>query len=82
MQEKFKDNNCADWLVFSSEVNFHINDKVKKHKLTYWVLRTHMKLISICKVPNSDVFCPISKKAIYGLFFAAPTVNGGNITSC
>ena len=72
-----KDDGFDNRLVFSDEAAFHVNGKVDKHNTRIWgTVNPHEILEHQQDSPKANVFCDMSKKAVYGPFFEGATVNG------
>ena len=78
MQEKLEDDGFDDRLVFSDEATFHVNGKVNKHNTRIWGTENPHEILEYQRdSPKVNVFCAVSKKAVYGpFFFEGATVNG------
>ena len=74
MQAMLEEDGFDDRLVFSDEATFHLIGKVNKHNTRIWgTEHRHLTLEHVRDSPKVNVFCAISKKRVYGLFFFEET---------
>lgn len=79
LQQKVSlDEGFLEKIIFSDEATFHISGKVNRHNVRVWGSENpHAYVEHVRDSPKVNVFCAISREAVYGpFFFAETTVNG------
>ena len=79
-QQRLEEDGCAEKLVFSDEVMFHVCGKVNHHNVRIWGTENpHAMMEHIHDLPKMNVLFAVSSCKVYGPFsFVEPTVTGIN----
>lgn len=74
------DANFMDRVVFSDESTFHLSGHVNTHNVRIWGSENPHEMVQIQRdSPKVNVFCAISRRKVYGLFFFdGPSVTGAS----
>ena len=79
MQQKLKEDQFDEKLVFSNDATFYTSGKVNKQNVRNWGLENpHESLEQVRDSPKVNVFCAISKKRVHDPYFFDENVSGDN----
>lgn len=81
LQEKMSlDEGFLDKIIFTDEATFHISGKVNRHNVRIWGTENPKAYVEhVRDSPKVNVFCAISREAVYGPFFFTETTVTGMI---